>query len=453
MKKLKLSLQLIVAMLLIVTGSVAQITKRTCGTEAPSIEWDNWFNQKVDEFKSGLETGKSQMVNYTIPVVIHVIHGGQTVGTFPNLSQAQLNSQITVLNDDFAGTGFNVGNLPSVFATALSNTGVSFCLAVKNPTGGILTEPGIDRVNYNSITTTTSTTYPSKNPAATNYNTATKFQSFINGYIKPSTIWDPTKYMNIWITDEQSAVGLLGYATFPSGTGLTGLSGFGTSTTDGLWCWSKAFGSNTIYPAGTYDPTYNKGRTATHEIGHWVGLRHIWGDGTCLTDYCNDTPPAQTSNFGCPTHPYKLGTCTGNTTGEMVMNFMDYTDDPCMYMFTNDQAIRIQTAMANGTYRSLLTSSSMSVCGTNVNIKEILKSGRIDIFPNPSNGLIFVSSENISKLDICVYNSIGSQVTDVNYIKTENEWRIDISNRERGVYFITVNNGKETKVKLIILSN
>ncbi|MEI8137998.1 MAG: M43 family zinc metalloprotease [Bacteroidota bacterium] len=329
--------------------------KRSCGTIVPSAEWDNWFNQKVEDYKTSLATGKTQAVNYTIPVIVHVIHGGQAVGTFPNLAQGQINSQIAVLNADFNGTGFNVGNLPTAFAAAKANTGVSFCLAQKDPNGVTLAEPGIERISYIAKGWA--------NPAAAAYNTPTTFQNYVNGTIKPGSIWDPTRYMNIWITDENAATGLLGYAAFPAGTGLVGLSGFGTATTDGLWCWSKSFGSNTIFPGGTYDPIYNKGRTATHEIGHWVGLRHIWGDGTCLTDYCNDTPSASTSNFGCPTFPSNVGVCAGNTTGEMTMNFMDYTDDPCMYMFTNDQTIRIQTAMANGTFRSQLSASSASLCG------------------------------------------------------------------------------------------
>lgn len=368
---MKLNLSLIAAALCISFGLNAQNSKssrtvpasalpnetpkRSCGTIVPSAEWDNWFNQKVEDYKTSLATGKTQAVNYTIPVIVHVIHGGQAVGTFPNLAQGQINSQIAVLNADFNGTGFNVGNLPTAFAAAKANTGVSFCLAQKDPNGVTLAEPGIERISYIAKGWA--------NPAAAAYNTPTTFQNYVNGTIKPGSIWDPTRYMNIWITDENAATGLLGYATFPVGTGLVGLSGFGTATTDGLWCWSKSFGSNTIFPGGTYDPIYNKGRTATHEIGHWVGLRHIWGDGTCLTDYCNDTPSASTSNFGCPTFPSNVNVCAGNTTGEMTMNFMDYTDDPCMYMFTNDQTIRIQTAMANGTFRSQLSASSASLCG------------------------------------------------------------------------------------------
>ncbi len=330
------------------------ITKRTCGTEQPNAAWDTWFNKEVEKFKAAQASGKTQALNYTIPVIVHVIHGGQAVGTFPNIAQGQINSQITVLNQDFSGTGLNVGNCPSVFTSLISNTGVSFCLAQKDPNGVTLAEPGIDRINYISKGW--------NNPAGAAYNTPATFQAYVNGTIKPGSIWDPTKYMNIWITDENAATGLLGYATFPAGTTLTGMSNLGTATTDGLWCWARAFGSNSIFPGGTYDPIYNKGRTATHEIGHWVGLRHIWGDdGTACTgsDFCNDTPNQADENYGCPN--FATNTSCSNA-GDMAMNFMDYTDDPCMYMFTNDQNTRIQTAMSQGTYRSQLSTSAATLC-------------------------------------------------------------------------------------------
>jgi hypothetical protein len=334
---------------------------RGCANGVPSEEWNNWFNQKVEEFKANQAAGKAQMVNYTIPVIVHVIHTGQAVGTFPNIAQAQINSQITVLNQDFASNGLNVNNLPAVFNSVKANTGLQFCLATKDPNGNLLTEPGIERISATSMTAALGS-FPSKDPANASYNTPTAFMNFIDGYIKPNTIWNPVRYMNIWITNEQASVGLLGYATFPTGTGLTGISGNGTATTDGLWCWSKAFGSNSIYASGTYDPTYNKGRTAVHEIGHWVGLRHIWGDdGTACTgtDYCNDTPNQADENYGCPNFATNISCSNG---GDMSQNFMDYTDDPCMYIFTNDQTTRIQTAMQNGTYRSQLSASAATLC-------------------------------------------------------------------------------------------
>ncbi|MBS1653002.1 MAG: T9SS type A sorting domain-containing protein [Bacteroidetes bacterium] len=354
-----------------------------CATQSPSTDWETLFQGKIQEFKNAHQNGKTTASTYNIPVVVHVIHTGQAVGTYPNIQQGQVNSQIQVLNADFAGTGMGSSSLPAPFAAVKANTGINFCLATKNPTGGVLPEPGIDRVNANNITASLGS-FPSKNPGNSSYNSPTTFQNFIDGYIKPNTIWDPTRYMNVWVTDEYgfttgTGAGLLGYATFPALTGTTmpGLSGGGTATTDGFWACAYVFGSKTIFPSGTYDPsnTYVYGRTATHEIGHWVGLRHIWGDaGQCgASDYCNDTPPQKGGtaspagcNYGCPTYPSQPNTCTQgaftNTNGDMFQNFMDYTDDNCMSLFTNDQSTRIQTAMNFGTYRSGLTASASSLC-------------------------------------------------------------------------------------------
>ncbi|MEO6305664.1 MAG: T9SS type A sorting domain-containing protein [Bacteroidia bacterium] len=329
-------------------GVNSQTAKRSCGSEVPDDGWNNWFNAKVEEFKKGQTFLKGQSVNYSIPVIFHVIHGGQSVGTFPNISQSQINSQITVLNHDYAGTGFNVSNLSSTgFAQSLvANCNITFCLAQKNPAGATLGEAGIERLNY----TTNSWADP------TSFTTVTNFRNYIEGTIKANTIWDPTRYLNIWITDVNSAVGLLGYATFPSGTSLSGLSsGLGTATTDGVWCWSKAVGD-----VGTVFSPYDLGRTATHEIGHWLGLRHIWGDANCGNDFCNDTPTQQQENTGCPTFPSV--TCSNGANGDLFMNFMDYSNDACMYMFTNDQNTRMQTAMSNCPFRTQLTASSATLC-------------------------------------------------------------------------------------------
>jgi len=316
------------------------IQNRGCGTQTPSEEWDRWFNAKVEEFKTNSQQGKAAMVAYNIPVVVHVIHNGTAVGSGLNISAAQIQDQINILNADYAGTGLNSGNVPAVFASSKANTNITFCLAQLTPSGSVMTEPGIDRINRNT-----------KGWTAPPYN-----QTYIDNTIKPNSIWDPTRYLNMWVTDLGG--GLLGYATFPIGTGLSGITGNGSSTTDGVVMLSSAFGSI----GSATSPPYNKGRTTTHEVGHWLGLRHSWGDANCGNDFCNDTPPAQTSNFGCPTHPFNVGVCSGNTTGEMFQNFMDYTDDACMYMFTNDQSARIQTAMANGTYRSLLSTSATTLC-------------------------------------------------------------------------------------------
>lgn len=331
----------------------AQQNSIRCGTAEPGTDWDAWFNQRVVDFQQNHST--RSVTNYTIPVIVHVISAGEAVGSGKNISTAQINSQIDVLNADYAGTGYNVGNLPGAFSGLVANTGIQFCMALKDPNGATLAEPGIDRI------TDVDKGFTSSN---TGYS-----QTYINATIKPNTIWDPAKYLNIWVLNVTG--GLLGYATFPGGTSLSGLSGTGTATTDGVVLLFSVFGNT-----GNVTAPFNLGRTATHEISHWLGLRHIWGDASCGDDYCNDTPAQSAANYGCPTFPNNANVCSGSTNGDMFMNFLDYSDDACMYMFTPDQTIRIQTAMQTGTYRMSLgthgvcssgpvasfTSSAASVC-------------------------------------------------------------------------------------------
>ncbi len=361
--------------------------QRSCGTGIPSQQWEAQFQKQIADFIAANPqttnqksiTGNSTQAAYTIPVIIHVIHNAQPIGTFPNLQQGQINSQVQVLNDDYTGVGYNISTYPTNAFTnwatnpivgaaskdglgriKISNTNITFCLALKDSLGNILAEPGIHRVDCNTLPALTGT-FTSKDPANAAYNTSGKFMGFIDGYIKPNTIWNVSKYLNVWVTDEQASVGLLGYATFPVLSTLPGIPGAtGTNKTDGFWSWAASFGSKVIFPGGTYSAGYDLGRTCTHEIGHWVGLRHIWGDGNCVTDYCNDTPPAAAANFvNCPaTYPYNVGTCAGppsnSPDGEMFQNFMDYSYDCAMFMFSEDQRTRMQTAMANSPYRKFL---------------------------------------------------------------------------------------------------
>ena len=315
-----------------------------CGTVVPPQQWDDWFNKEVEKFKANKLTGNVQAINYTIPVIVHVVHFGQAYGVYPNIDSNQVKSQIKVLNQDFSGTGYNSANVPAAFAGLVANTNVQFCLAAKDPTGGVLPEKGIDRVNAQANGWVNPSTLSSSN----------QIKNFVDNTLKPNTVWDPTRYMNIWICDKATNSGLLGYATFPAGTSLTGIpAGFvGNATNDGIWVFTKVFGD-----VGTlYTPNYDKGRVTVHEAGHWLGLRHVWGDGNCLTDYCNDTPWAKGPNSGCPSQPYHVNLCGAGQSpnGEMTMNFMDYTNNHCQYMFTPDQTTRIQTAMSQGTYRNQL---------------------------------------------------------------------------------------------------
>jgi len=352
-------------------------------TGIPSEDWNNWFNQKVFEFKANEALLKKAQAGATIPVVVHIIHGGQNVGVYPNITATQVQSQITVLNADYAGNGLNVGNAPSAFSNLVANTNISFCLAMLDPNGNPIVEPGIDRVNYVSKGWNNPNTY----------NSSSTFMNFMDGTVKPATIWDPSRYLNIWVSDvsQSSAVSILGYASFPAGSTLSGIPGgnTGSANTDGVWVYTRAFGNT-----GFVNAPYNRGRTATHEIGHWLGLRHVWGDGSnCSnnTDYCNDTPPQLSEHFGCPSYP-QVSCSNSAAGGDMFMNFMDYSDDACLYMFTNDQNTRIQTALTFGIYRKNLTASSATLC----NIPYEAPSASFNMITNGCIDSVMVVDENLS---------------------------------------------------------
>jgi hypothetical protein len=332
--------------------------QRTCGTGVAPLDFENQVQQWMS--KMNQYTGKMAAVNYTIPVIIHIIHNGEALGVGANISNAQAISQITILNAEYQGMNSDSTLIPTVFKPVFAHSGISFCLAKTDPLGVPLTEIGVDRINRNT-----------KGWSNGPYNS-----SYFDATIKPNSIWDPNQYLNIWCASLSG--GLLGYATFPNpGTsGLAGLSPpYGSLTDDGVVILNTAFGNT-----GTAAAPFNKGRTATHEIGHWLGLRHIWGDSNCGSDFCNDTPPAQTSNSGCPTHPYKVGTCSGNTTGEMFMNYMDYVNDACMYMFSNDQKARMVAILNGSPMRINLTAS------TKCNTPAALDAGIANILI-PANGL------------------------------------------------------------------
>lgn len=231
-----------------------------------------------------------------IPVVVHVIYNNSQ----ENISDAQINSQINVLNDDFNATNNDVNQVPAEFAGAVANSDINFSLAQ------------IIRV------ASTETSWGT--------NDAMKYSS--NG---GSDAVDPSTYLNIWVCNIGG--GILGYAQFPGGN----------SATDGVVISPQYFGDQ-----GYVSAPFDKGRTATHEVGHWLNLRHIWGDGRCRQDdFVADTPSSDGPNYGCPSYP--TVNCKSN---DMTMNYMDYVNDACMYMFSEGQKARMRAIFASGGARN-----------------------------------------------------------------------------------------------------
>ncbi len=271
--------------------------------------------QKIEEFTNfAINSGKvdKNKAVITIPVVVHVVYNT----TAQNVSDAQIQSQLDVLNKDFRKLNTDLNLIPSTFSSLVADAEINFCLANRDPSGNPTT--GIVRVQ-------TSTTSFSTNDGV-------KFASSGG-----SNAWPTGQYLNIWVCNMSG--GILGYAQFPGGA----------ASTDGVVIGYTCFGTT-----GTAQAPFNKGRTATHEVGHWLNLRHIWGDATCGSDLVSDTPVHNTSNYGCPSHP-RSNSC--GTSAEMFMNYMDYVDDACMQMFSNGQKARMQALFVSGGARASLATS------------------------------------------------------------------------------------------------
>ncbi len=239
-----------------------------------------------------------------IPVVVHVVWNTPQ----QNISDAQIQSQIDVLNRDYRRTNPDVNKTPAPFLPLTADARIEFFLATVDPNGA--PTPGITRRQ----TTVASFTH----------NDAVKSQS-----TGGTDAWPSDRYLNMWVC--QLGGGLLGYAQFPGGP----------AATDGVVILHSAFGTT-----GTATPPFHLGRTATHEIGHWLNLNHIWGDdgtGCSGTDHVDDTPNQGGSNGGTPTFP--TISCGNGPNGDMFMNYMDYVDDPAMFMFTAGQVTRMQACL------------------------------------------------------------------------------------------------------------
>lgn len=304
---------------------------------AGTAEFEAWLAPKAEAVKRERQRRGPNAV-LTIPVVVHVIHNGDAIGANENISDAQVISQITVLNQDYrrmADTpGFNENPVGA-------DTEIEFCLAQRDPNG--LATTGIVRHNLSN---------------------STWDMDDIESELKPQTQWDPNLYLNLWVVSDitinifgMSMPGIKGYAQFPSASGLEGLEGEqDIANLSGVVIGHKYFGSPEVYADGTYDSEDVRGRTASHEIGHFLGLRHIWGDGDCtMDDFCVDTPEAAEATEG--TCPSGVDSCPDNPGVDMVENYMDYSSEGCMNIFTQDQRDRMVAVLQNSPRRASLTSS------------------------------------------------------------------------------------------------
>jgi len=330
MKKILLSLLVIL--------SVNSFSQQRCGTTERTHQLSEnnkdfaIAKQKVNnETEKWIENNPNHSLKsiITIPVVVHVVWKS----SLQNISDAQILSQIDVLNKDFRRTNIDVINTPSVWQSIAGDCEIEFCMATIDPSGNSTT--GITR-------------------------TQTTVNSFgMQGdYMKHNSDggvdgWPSDNYLNIWICNLDN---LLGYSTVPSNW---------TDPEDGVVIGYQYYGD-----MGTVQYPYNKGRTATHEIGHWLNLEHTWGSGwsSCGSDQVNDTPTQEWENYGCPGFPHNANSCgTTNANGDMFMNYMDYTNDACMNLFTEGQKTRMISAINQ--YRPELITQQL--CDNSVYVENI----------------------------------------------------------------------------------
>ncbi|MES2410429.1 MAG: zinc metalloprotease [Bacteroidota bacterium] len=308
MKKTCLSLAIIMALFSCQKEDDSQTTtskasKRSCASQEvldrqlkENPELAAQMNQIEDFTENAMLQNRLVNGKIEIPVVVNVLY--RTAAE--NISAAQIQSQIDVLNKDFNAQNSDYNSVPALFSGVKANVGITFVL---------------DQVIRKATT-------------KSSWGTRDAIKKTKQGGLNPTS---PTTKLNMWVG--KIGGGILCYAQFPGGS----------SATDGVVIDPLYFGvtsnSSSAYP-------YNLGRTATHEVGHWMNLRHIWGDATCGSDLVSDTPSHNTANYGVPTYPH-YSTCSGAPV-EMTMNYMDYTDDRGMYMFSLGQKSRMDAIFLSG---------------------------------------------------------------------------------------------------------
>jgi len=348
-----------------------------------------------------------------LPVVVHVIWNTAA----QNITDAQINSQLTVLNKDFRKLNSNFSNTATVFQSIAADAEIQFCLAQVDPSGNPTT--GITRTQT----------------SVSNIGNTNNWYSTTNGGYSS---WDVNKYVNIWVCGIGG--GILGFAT-PPGVAVP-------ASSDGLVVNPIYFGTSGT--AANSAPN-NLGRTATHELGHYFNLEHVWGpyNGGCSEDdYVTDTPNQNSENYGCPSFPL-TDACTASGNGVNYNNYLDYVDDNCMTMFTVGQKARMR-ACIDGPRASLKASTACSG-SSSASLTEITDEQEVlTIYPNPTSDKLTIAlnpTSDVQEFSIVIDNVMG-QVQGEFDINTERT--IDVSNYPSGLYFVKSENYPTLTKRIII---
>jgi hypothetical protein len=361
---------------------------------------------------------------YTIPVVVHIVYNLPN----QNLADSVILDQLKALNEDYNRTNADTANLRSDFFPIAGNPRIKFVLAGIDPAGNPTT--GITR------TQTSTQTFGDLLALGGNFAELEKVKSTANGGIDP---WDQTRYLNIWVCNMsivffgQETTALLGYATPPANL-PNWPAGSNPGLSDGVVIQFQCFGRNNPNPLMVNNvATEVLGRTVTHEVGHYLGLRHIWGDGDCTQqDGIDDTPNADAqSDFDCDVNK---NTCVDDITGlgdlpDMIENFMDYSAESCQNSYTAGQVALMHGVLENQRY-DLTHGNPASVA---VQSKEMLS-----IYPNPTSETVKIVTEETVEI-IELYDVQGSLLKTI--YPSHHQLQLDMSSYEAGVYLLVPRTG------------
>lgn len=378
-----------------------EVYQQTVGTKEPVLP-----NAKGNPMV-GVDTVAGRVV--VVPVVIHLLYNTNA----QNISEERIISQINALNRDFRRQNSDTIKTPAPFRKVAADVQIVFQLAKKDPSG-----------NYT-------------NGIIRKYTRETVFLP--DDQMKFSSTggddaWDASKYLNIWVCNLFGRT--LAYTPMPGCD----------PKHDGIVIQYGVFGAG----AGMQGP-YSLGRTLTHEAGHWLGLKHLWGDEACGDDGIADTPPQQAPNLGCNNFP-KLSACSANGNGDMFMNFMDFSDDACLNMFTQGQKKEMRGQFAKGGFRnSILSSDGLE--------NSLVQEGPIDkewkevvrIYPNPISDQVTVEGRSFNEVNgkyLKVYDLQGRMIRSLR-IQAE-KTVINMTNLPAGMYLLSFEEmGKREMFKIV----
>jgi zinc-dependent metalloproteinase lipoprotein len=381
----------------------------------------NLLTLKSKEFTAG----RTEEISYKIPVLFHIIHTSRKTDQVNYLKISQIKAQIDVLNEDFNRLNADTVDTPTDFKAVAGKLPIQFELAKIDTNNTVLPEAGIiHHYNFDKITWQ---------------------KAEFEQEVMPKTIRNPNNYLNIWVFNEMydNNSPILGFAQFPDFSNLIGLNNIGgLEFTDGVM-----IAARTIYELDkrkTTEPIsywYGFGRTLTHELGHFFGILHTFGQNSCDTDadFCADTPrlKAATENRCSPTNANKCETLF------MPQNYMDYTYDACMNLFTKNQIERMKIVLEKCPRRKELTKSMVA------NLRNENLANRISIFPNPSNGFFYIQTEDLPIKNLKIFSVLGQEISHITAFQANQS--INISYLAKAMYILQIETTEGTVIKKLVI--